>query len=140
MENTEQVHSSYRPGKECIPITPQARQFGYVFPVYVTQCVWADAITWAYQKGRETNTDARIFDLLRSAYDGMGKNMATEPDRIMYTFKHWCWDRLRPKAKKQTKRKYGARLFLDPETKEPWLLIFDPQRNGNEVLEAKEDE
>ena len=140
MESVEQEHHHYWPGDGTIPITPQAVRFGYVFPVYVTNSCWAECITWTPRKGVDTSAEKRIYDLLDSCYKGMGKRLASEPDSVAYTFKHWFWDRLRPKAKKPTKAKYGARLLLDPETEEPWLLIFCPDRDGKEVLKYGEPE
>lgn len=141
MEDQEQIYSHYWPGEGCIPITPQAVRYGYVFPVYVTQAVWAPCITWTYTtKRKEVNADLRIYALLESCYNGMGKALATEPDRVMYPFKHYFWERDRPKAKKMTKRRLGARLLLDPETEEPWLLIFDPEEDGEEVLKRGDTE
>jgi hypothetical protein len=64
----------------------------------------------------------------------MGKALSSEPERIMYTFKHWFWDRNKPKATKQERASFAARLLLDPETEEPWLLIFNPNVDGKEVL------
>lgn len=139
MESTEQEHHHYWPGKGCIPVTPQASRYGYVFPVHVTHSVWSNCITWSPQKGKEEqNADRRIYDLLDSCYRGMGKALAADDDMVYFQFKHWFWDRLKPKAKKQTKAKYGARLLLDPETEEPWLLIFDPVSDGKEVLKHGE--
>lgn len=140
MESSEQEHSHYWPGADCIPITPQATRFGYVFPVYVTKSVWSDVITWTPQKGKETSAEKRIYDLLDSCWKGMGKALTSEPDRVMYTFKHWFWDRARPAAKKPAKMKFGARLLLDPETEEPWLLIFNPADDDKEVLKRGEPE
>lgn len=140
MESSEQEHSHYWPGEGTIPITPQAVRFGYVFPVYVTKSVWRDVITWTPQKGKETSAEKRIYDLLDSCWKGMGKALTTEPDRVMYTFKHWFWDRKRPASKKPVKLKLAARLLLDPETEEPWLLIFNPDTDDKEVLKHGEHE
>lgn len=138
MDDSEQAHSHYWPGEGTIPITPQATRFGYVFPVYVTNTVWGEAITWVPRKKVETNADKRIYDLLDSCYKGMGKALATEPDRVYYNFKHWFWHREKPRATKPIKANYGARLLLDPETDEPWLLIFDPERDDERVLKKGE--
>ncbi len=141
MDSAEQEHHHYWPGEKTIPLTPQARRLGFAFEVYATHSVWGECITWT--KGRNTNPDKRIFELLESCYEGLTKSMSTEAgDGVYFEFKHWFWDRARPKAKKQTKAKYGARLLLDPETEEPWLLIFCIDRDGKEVLkrgEPKED-
>jgi hypothetical protein len=100
--------------------------------------VWSRSITWT--KGKKTNPDKRIFELLDSAWKGMGKALAEEPERVAYPFKHWFWERDRPKAKKQAKAKFAARLLLDPDTEEPWILIFDPQRDNEGVLRHGEPE
>lgn len=141
MEDQELVHSHYWPGEGCIPVTPQARRLGWAFPVYVTDVVWGECITWSQKdntRKRSSNPDKRIFDILESAWQGMGKALTKEPDRVMYPFKHWYWQRGRPKATKQRKLRLGARLLLDPETEEPWVLIFDPQEDGMEVLKHGE--
>ena len=140
MEDQEQEHHHYWPGEGCIPITPQASRYGYVFPVHVTRSVWSNAITWTPQRNRKDTAESRIYDLCHACYEGMGKALAAEPDRVYFEFKHWFWDRLKPKAKKKVKAKYGARLLLDPETEEPWLLIFDPSADGKEVLKHGEPE
>jgi hypothetical protein len=92
------------------------------------------------KKHREVSTDTRIMDLLHAAYVGMGKALTAEPDRVFYQFHHWFWNPRRPTAKKKAHAKYGARLLLDPETEEPWLLLFDPDNDGKEVLEHGEPE
>ena len=68
----------------------------------------------------------------------MGKALATAPDRVMYSFKHWYWDRHRPASTKPIQGKFGARLLLNPETEEPWLLIFHPTDDDKEVLNRGE--
>ena len=138
MEDSQPEHNHYRPGEGCIPLTPQATRFGYAFPVHVTRSVWAESISWVKQKGKETSAEKRIYDLLDSCYKGMGKALSTQIDMVQYEFKHWFWDRLRPKATKPIKAVYGARLLLDPETEEPWLLIFDPVRDDKRVLDHGE--
>lgn len=136
MGSEEPVHSHYWPGDGCIPISPQARRVGWTYEVYVTRSVWSGCISWTPNK--KSNPDKRIFELLESTWQGMGKALSEEGDRLMYRFKHWYWERGRPKARKQRMAKLGARLLLDPETEEPWILIFDPQRDGNEVLKHGE--
>lgn len=138
MESSEQGHSHYWPGEGLIPITPQAARYGYVFPVYVTDTVWKDSITWTPRSKVDTNADKRIYDLLASCYEGMGKALATEPDRVYYKFKHWFWPRLNKRATKPVKAVFGARLLLDPETEEPWLLIFNPDHDDGSVLKKGE--
>lgn len=132
MESSEFVHNHYWPGKDLVPISPQASRFGYAFPVYVTRTVWNLSIAW--KQGKDTNPDKRIFELLDSCWKGMGKALSSEPDRIMYPFKHWYWERNRPKASKMARSTLAARLFLDPETEEPWMLVFHPQADGLEVV------
>ena len=138
MADSQQYHSHYWPGEGCIPITPQARQLGWTYDVYVTHSVWGRCITWT--KGKNTNPDRRIFQLLESCWDGMGKALSSEPERVMYQFKHWYWRRNRPKAKKKVKGQFAARLLLHPQTEEPWILIFDPLRDNEGVLEHGEPE
>lgn len=139
MADTEYVHHHYWPGEGCISLTPQASRYGYVFPVYATKTVWGECITWTPNKKRKgVSAETRIYDLLHACYVGMGKALSEVDDRVYYTFLHWFWERLRPQAKKKAKAKYGARLLLDPETDEPWLLIFDPANDGQEVLEYGE--
>lgn len=136
MANSEPFHNHYWPGENLVPITPQAQRFGYVFPVYVTRSVWSLSISW--KQGKSTNPDKRITELLDSSWKGMGKALSSEPDRVMFPFKHWYWDRDRPKAKKQRKTEFAARLFLYPDTEEPWMLIFLPTVDGAEVLDYGE--
>ena len=136
MGSEEPTHSHYWPGDGCIPITPQARRLGWTYPVYVTQSVWTYRVSW--KQGKDTSTDKRIFDLLDSCWKGMGKALATEPERLSYSFKHWYWPKDRPKAKKQAKAQLAARLLLDPETEEPWILIFDPITDHDGVLKHGE--
>lgn len=136
MESTEQVHSHYWPGEGCIPISPQARRLGWEFEVYVTRSVWSRCITWTPDK--KSNPDKRIFELLEAAWQGMGKALAAEPDCVFFKFKHWFWQHGRPKATKQVGFQFGTRLLLDPETEEPWILIFDPEYDNEEVLKRGE--
>ena len=70
----------------------------------------------------------------------MGKALSSEPERVMYEFKHWYWRRERPKATKQARTTFASRLLLDPETEEPWMLIFLPTVDGAEVLDYGEPE
>ena len=140
MGSEEQPLNHFMPGKDLLDICGQAMQFGYVFPVFVTKQVWGECITWTPKIGKhsEVTAEKRIYELLQSCYSGMGKALASNPDRVFYEFKHWFWPRMRPKAKKQCKMEFGARLLLYPETEEPWLLIFDPARDGEEVLDRGE--
>lgn len=136
MENQEPIHSHYWPGGECIPITPQARRLGWEYDVYVTSQIWSRCITWTPDK--KTNPDKRIFQILDSAWIGMGKALTTDPDRVMYTFKHWYWPLGRPKARKKVQITVGARLLLDPDTDKPWILLFHPLYDTPEVIRRGE--
>lgn len=138
MADSEFNHNHYWPGETLVPITPQASRFGYVFPVYVTRTVWNLSVAW--KQGKNTNPDKRIYELLDSCWKGMGKALSSEPDRAMYSFKHWYWRRERPKATKQARTTFAARLFLHPETEEPWMLIFHPVTDDMRVVDYGEHE
>jgi len=134
MADPEQQDSYYHPGG--VPITPQAVRFGYEFPVYVSKHVWGTAcVAEGIPSKHSTNLDKRIWHLLQYCYEGMAKKLATEEDFLWYGFKVRYWDRNRPKAKKQVKDRYAARLFLDPSTDGPWLYIFDPSVDHIDTLE-----
>ncbi len=132
---TNQDNPYYYPGG--IPLGPQARRFGYQFPVYVSKIVWSQQCIWTGSAPRlvETNTDKRIFELLQYAYEGMTKKLAVQDDFVSYAFKAWYWDRTRKNSKKKRRIKLGARLFLHPEDSTPWLFIFNPEKDGLNDLE-----
>ncbi len=136
----EREDSYYYPGG--VPITPQARRFGYEFPVYVSGVVWdtyvhPGKLALEYDKGQER----RIWELLQFCYEGMAKKLATSDDFLWYPFKIWYWDNQRPKAQKKRRGQLAARLFLYPHTEMPWLYIFDPRRDdGSELSKEKPDE
>lgn len=119
-----------------VPITPQARQYGFVMDVYVTPHLWRTTCTWT--EGHGKNTDYRLLELIQSCYGGMAKALSTCDDMVSYTFKHWYSRRDRPKAKKKIRMKVGARLLLHPETEEPWLLLFDPDYDFKDQLKKGE--
>lgn len=119
-----------------VPVTPQARRFGYTMNVYVTQRVWKDACVWS--AGRGTHTDQRLHELLQSCFQGLGKALAKQDDMLYFQFKHWYKDRARPRAKKSVKIKLGARLMLHPDSGEPWLLLFHPTYDFANQLEKGE--
>jgi len=134
MADAEREDSYYHPGG--VPITPQARRFGYEFPVYVSDVVWSKvciAINIPSRKG--ANLEQRIWHLLQYCYDGMAKKLATTDDFLYYEFKAHFWSRDRPAAKKKQKWKLGARLLLDPSTDGPWLYIFAPNVDSIDTLE-----
>lgn len=108
-----------------VPVTPQARRFGFTMDVYVTKRVWGDVCVWT--AGRGTHTDARLFELLTACFNGLGKALAKTDDMLYFQFKHWYKERARPRAKKRTRVKLGARLLLNPSSGEPWLLLFHPE-------------
>lgn len=135
MADPEREDAYYHPSG--IPITPQARRFGYEFPVYVSDVVWSTlCVSTGIPSKHGTNIDKRIFHLLQYCYDGMTKELARHDDFVYYSFKAWYWDRKRPGAKKQSKIKLGARLLLDPSTGGPWLYIFDPNVDTIDMLKA----
>ena len=134
MEDQEQ-HPYYHPGG--ISVTPQARPFGYEFPVHASKAVFHEMCLATAGKHRQT-TDQRIFALLKSCYEGMTKKLATEEDFVYYPFKHWYWPAHRPEAKKQVKAALGARLFLDPSTGGPWMYIFNERVDTIDTLEKGE--
>jgi len=125
-------HSYYWPSKALVPITPQARRAGFEYPMYVTPAIWAKAISWSGESSkRNTGTDKRIFQLLESCSDGLTSRLsadsADEEGFLYFKFEHFYWERGRKdKAKKKAKMKIGCRLFLDPDTKVPWMLLLDP--------------
>jgi hypothetical protein len=127
-------HAHYHPGG--VPITPQARRFGYEFPVYVSHTVWDAQCSWT--EGIHTNTEKRIVELLQFCYDGMLKKLAVQDDFVSYAFKIWYFDRTLPKRTgrklpKKKRARLGARLFLSEETK-PWLYIFNPEEDTLDEL------
>jgi len=129
MASSEQEHPYYYPAG--VPITPQARRFGFVFAVYVADEVWRDICVWSSGPSRyNTNTDKRIHELLTRCYEGMSKKLAVRDDFVAYEFKVWAWRRDHPQAKKKGRFRLGARLFLTPETGAPWLFIYDPKVNS----------
>ncbi len=143
MTEPEKEEHSYYPHEKLIPITPQARRAGFICPAYVTPTIWKRACSWSGgQSRRQTNPDKRIFELLRSASDGLNKRLAGDPDDeegfLYYRFKHFFWDRGRPTAKKMSSMKIGCRLFLNPETGKPWALLFDPDYDYENVLKKGE--
>ena len=142
MADAEREDSYYHPGG--VPITPQARRFGYEFPVYVSDSVWAAfCIANGIASRHQQNLEQRIWHLLQHCYEGMAKKLATEDDFIQYFFKVWYWRRDKPNAKKQARARLGARLFLDPSTGGPWLYIFAPNVDSIDTLEqgtAPDDE
>lgn len=132
MDDQESLHSHYHPGERCIPITPQAVRRGWVFPVYVTDTVWGTCISWRADK--HSSADKRIYELIDAVGEGMGKALSASPDAVSFKFKHWHLKKDRPKAKKKAKSKFAARLLLDPETNDPWVIIFDPTLDHEGVL------
>jgi len=128
-ESTE--HNHYYPAG--IPVTPQARRFGYPMDVYVTKGVWKNNCVWPGYSAA-TSTDRRLHDLLSSCFEGIGKGLATSPDMVSFTFKHWSLRKDKPKSKAK-KTKLGGRLLLHPDTGNPWLLIFNPEFDDKSELE-----
>lgn len=133
-DSSTEEHNHYWP-LGLIPVTPQARRFGYPMNVYVTTYVWKHYCIWS--GGQNTNTDKRLFELLDSCFVGIGKGLATSPDMVSFSFKHWLLRKNKPKSKK-TKVQLGGRLLLHPETEEPWLLIFDPAHDDKSQLKKGE--
>jgi hypothetical protein len=131
------VDSKFEPGEGCIPLTPQAKRLGWSFPVQVTHTVWSEAITW--DRGKKTNPDQRIFELLESAWNGLQKALATDDSLMTYDFKHWFWERGRKRAKKQACRLFSARLLMDANEK-PWMLIYEKHTDTKQVLQPAGDE
>lgn len=118
-----EVHSHYWPDG-LVPATPQARRLGFVMDVYVTPRIWKDVVVWT--EGRGVHTDLRLYELLKSCFEGLGKALAADDSRLSFKFNHWYLRKNKPNAKKRAKIKIGGRLLLHPETEEPWLLLFDP--------------
>ncbi len=124
-------HSYYYPSDKLIPVTPQARKVGFEYPIYVTERIWARALSWTGQSSkRKTNVERRIFQLLEACSDGLQKKLAGDPNDeegfVYFQFKHFFWDRDRDEAKKKTKMKMGCRLFLHPDDGKPWMCVVDP--------------
>ena len=129
----EQEESRYYPTG--VPITPQASQFGYEFPVYVSATVFKNQCLWHGPMRYNTNTEKRIVELLQHCYEGMCKKLAVQDDFVSYAFKIWYFDRTLPKRAgrklpKKKRARLGARLFLDPEDDTPWLYIFNPEEDS----------
>ncbi len=119
-----------------VPITPQARRFGYEFPVYVSSIVWSKVcIAQGIPSKHAASLEQRIWHLLQYCYEGMAKKMAADEGFLYYEFKAFYWDRSRPNAKKKQRWKLGARLFLDASTDGPWLYIFAPNVDSIDALE-----
>lgn len=136
MASSEREDSYYHPTG--IPITPQARQFGFEFPVYVSPYVWKHMCSSnGIRASKGVTTDSRITRLLQHAYEGLGKKLAATDDFLYYNFKGWYWDKAKPKAKKMSRLLLGARLFLDPSTDGPWMYIFEPYIDSLDRLEQK---
>jgi hypothetical protein len=115
-----------------VPVTPQARKFGYEFPVYVSLAVWSELVlTDGIPSKRGTTVDLRIWEVLEASYEELLKQLAQLGDDeeafLYYPFKAWYWSRHKPKAKKKVHKELGARLFINPDTDEPWLYLFDPE-------------
>jgi len=137
MADSERENSYYHPGG--VPITPQARKFGYEFPVWVSENAWNTCcISIGVKSAHNQTLDGRILRLLMSCYEGMAKKLASDDGFLWYDFKHWFWSRNRPEAKKMIKMKLAARLFLDPLTDGPWLYIFAPNVDSIDDLEQGE--
>ena len=135
MADAEREDSYYHPAG--VPISPQARRFGYEFPVYVSDVVWKKVcVAHGIPSKHDTNLEKRIWHLLQYCYDGMSKKLATEDDFLWYEFKVFYWDRDRPNAKKMQRWKLAARLFLDPSTGGPWMYIFAPNVDSVDTLKA----
>ncbi len=128
-ETTSSEHNHYWPS-DLIPISPQARRFGYTMDVYVTKRVWKSQCSW---QDSRSNTDKRIYEILRSCFNGLSKALAVNDDMVSFTFKHWSLSQ-NPKARKQIQYKLGARLLLNPGTEAAWLLIFDPENDTVDEL------
>lgn len=113
-----------------ITVTPQARRFGYEFPVYVSDVVWSNYCMYSGSSRHGTNQHRRIVELLQYCYEGMTKRLAVSDDFVFYYFKIWFYDRnATGKEKKKHRARLGARLFIDPQTGVPWLYIFHPERD-----------
>lgn len=122
-----------------ITITPQARRFGYEFPVYVSDVVWSNYCMYSGSSRHGTNQHRRIVELLQYCYDGMTKRLAVSDDFVFYYFKIWFYDRYATgKEKKKHRVRLGARLFIDPQTGGPWLYIFHPERDHIQDLKKGE--
>ena len=123
----------YCPGG--IPITPQARRFGYEFPVYVSKTVWAGQCLYVGTPNKHgTSTERRIIELLQYCYDGMIKKLAVQDDFVFYQFKVWYWCSVNRTKKKKRRAMLAARLFQDPDTQGPWLYIFNPKEDSIDEL------
>lgn len=119
-----------------MPVTPQARQYGYPMDVYVTQKVWDNYCVWP--GGYGISTEARLIALLNSCFIGLGKALSVADDMLSFKFKHFFVDAGRPRAKKKAKARLGARLLLHPDTSEPWLLLFNPNYDDTSQLKQGE--
>ena len=136
MESEERENACYEPAG--VPITPQARQLGYEFSVYVSDRVWRDACMYKGASKHRTSLDKRIFELLASCYTGMLKRLTQTDDFVFYKFKHFYWPvNATAVARKKCKRQFGARLFLDSQEL-PWLYIFDLDWDSIENLKKAE--
>lgn len=137
MADPEQDDSYYHPGG--VPVSPQARKFGYEFPVYVSDNVWSICCVSAdIKRIRNTSLDRRVSELLTYCYEGMMRKLAVEDGFLWYNFKVWFWSRSRPNSKKKQRMRLAARLFLDPSTKGPWLYIFAPNVDSIDALKKGE--
>lgn len=136
MADAERENSHYHPSG--IPLTPQARRLGFVFPVYISRAMWRVTCSMGEIKSKRcTSTDRRINELLVACHEGMLKRMAVSDDFVFYKFKHWHWSAHEPERSKKTKTTLGARLLIDPSTEEPWMYIFDPYVDHIDALEEE---
>jgi hypothetical protein len=68
----------------------------------------------------------------------LDKKIAAEKDfgDLSFKFKHFYWERYRPKAKKKARIIIGARLLLNPDDNLPWMLLYDPDYDYINILTA----
>lgn len=105
---------------ELFTLSPQARRVGFGYPVYCTHAVWHDSVIHPRE-----DMDSRIFSLLTSLVDGLGKAMATtRADSDVIHFHHWRMPK-KKEAKKARETQLSSVLFTDTDD-HVWILIIDP--------------
>ena len=139
-DSNEREEHYYYPGG--VPVSPQARRVGFEMPVYVSHTVWANQCIWKGSQLIGTNTDRRIVELITAVWEGMLKRLAADradEGFVWFPFKFWYWpataQMVNRKPPKKKRIRLGARLFLDPITDEPWLYVFDTNKDDGSELE-----
>ena len=121
-----------------ISLSPQARRLGFSVPTHATLTVWHSLCAWRGPK-HKSNTDKRIWALLKSLRDGMAKKMSSQEEGfLMFRFRHFAFENNRPQAKKMRQVEVAARLFRTRDD-DIWMLIFDPTNDDMHTVFGEDD-